>query len=109
SCPICGQPATRVHSRYVRTLDDLSWQGTRVKIRWRTRKFFCDSLGCPQRIFTERIPQVACHYGRRTTRARDIMQCLALALGGEPGSRIAKQLRVPTSGDTLLREARRAS
>lgn len=106
-CPQCGQPAARVHSRYSRTLQDLSWQGTRVTIRWRSRKFFCDTGGCPTRIFTERLPHITCRYGRRTTRARDVLECLGLTLGGEAGSRVAQLLQLPISADTLLRTVRR--
>lgn len=108
-CPKCGQPGARVHSCYVRTLQDLSWQGTRVVIRWRSRKFFCDSPGCPQRIFTERLPSVTWPYGRRTVRLHDVLQCLGLALGGEPGCRVARRLAMPVSGDTMLRTVRCAA
>ena len=108
-CPKCGHLGARVHSSYVRTLQDLPWQGTRVVIRWRSRKFFCDSPGCPQRIFTERLPAVTWPYGRRTVRLRDVLQCLGLSLGGEPGCRVAKHLAMPVSGDTLLRTVRRAA
>lgn len=108
-CPVCGRPAARIHSRYVRTLQDLSWQGTQVTMRWRSRKFFCDTPGCPQRIFTERVPTVTCRYGRRTNRAREVVQCLGLTLGGEGGCRVATELHLPISADALLREVRRAT
>lgn len=107
-CPRCGMPAARVHSRYERTLQDLPWQGTRVKIRWRSRKFFCDTPGCEQRIFTERLPTITWRYGRRTVRCRDAVLCLGLTLGGEEGSRVANYLGLSLSGDTLLREIRNA-
>ena len=86
-----------------------AWQGTRVVIRWRSRKFFCDSPSCPQRIFTERLPAVTWPYGRRTVRLHDVLQCLGLALGGEPGCRVARRLAMPVSGDTILRTVRRAA
>lgn len=108
-CPVCGRPGARVHSCYVRRLQDLPWQGTRVVIHWRSRKFFCDSPGCPQRIFTERLPAVTWPYGRCTVRLRDVLQCLGLALGGEHGCRVARRLAMPVSGDTLLRTVRRAT
>jgi len=108
SCPACGHPAARVHSRYERTLQDLSWQGKPVRIRWRNRKFFCDTPGCPQRIFTERIPTVTWRYGRRTVRCQEAALCLGLTLGGEEGARVARYLGFPMSGDTLLRVLRRA-
>ena len=36
-------------------------------------------------------------------RLREIQQQIGLALGGEPGSRLAGRLAMPVSGDTLLR------
>jgi len=30
-CPLCTQPSTRVHSRYLRTLADLPWSGIAVQ------------------------------------------------------------------------------
>lgn len=109
NCPACGHPGAHVHSCYVRTLQDLPWQGTRVVICWRSRKFFCDSPGCSQRIFTERLPLVTWPYGRRTVRLRDVLQCLGVALGGEHGCRVARRLAMPVSGDTILRTVRHAA
>ena len=39
-------------------------------------------------------------------RLREIQQQIGLALGGEPGSRLASRLAMPISGDTLLRLVR---
>lgn len=108
-CPTCGHRGARVHSWYVRTLQDLPWLGSRVVIRWRSRKFFCDSPGCPQRIFTERLPAVTWPYGRRTVRLCEVLQCLGMAMGGEKGCRVARRLAIPVSGDTILRTVRRAA
>lgn len=105
-CPACGRSASRVHSRYQRILQDLSWHGSSVAILWHTRKFFCDTPGCPQEIFTERLPTVAVPYGRQTVRLREMLECLGISLGGEAGSRLAKRLGLPISGDSLLRIVR---
>jgi len=48
-CPACGFPSQRVHSRYVRTLDDLPWHGVRVRIEAHVRKFCCDTPRLPHR------------------------------------------------------------
>src|SRR5919199_40330 len=53
-CPDCQHPSRRVHSRYTRTLADLPWSGVAVRLRLHTRRFFCSSLACARRIFTER-------------------------------------------------------
>src|SRR3954447_7440350 len=57
------------------------------------------------RIFAERL-DIAQPKARRTLRLREIQQQIGLALGGEPGSRLAGRLAMPVSGDTLLRLVR---
>jgi transposase len=96
----------RVHSRYVRSLADLPWSGTKVRLRLHTRRFFCSSLTCSRRIFTERLPKTAARYARRTTRLNEALQFMGLALGGEAGARLAARLGMAVSGDTLLRRIR---
>ena len=67
-CPACGQRSARVHSRYMRTLADLPWQGVPVSVHLRVRRFFCEEVACQRAIFAERLPGVAAPYGRRTER-----------------------------------------
>lgn len=107
ACPQCGFHSSRVHSHYQRTLADLPWQGTPTRLYWLSRKFFCDNLSCPQRIFTERLPKVAVSYGRKTCRMADMLCAVGFACGGEGGARLTAQLAMPTSADTLLRDMRR--
>ncbi|UPT92337.1 hypothetical protein HAP41_0000047790 (plasmid) [Bradyrhizobium barranii subsp. apii] len=40
---------------------------------------------------------------RRTTRLGESQLAIGFAVGGEPGSRLARKLAMPVSGDTLLR------
>jgi transposase len=58
-CPDCQHPSRRVHSHYTRTLADLPWNGIAVRLRLHTRRFFCSSLTCSRRVFTERLPGTA--------------------------------------------------
>src|SRR5688500_1738476 len=67
-CPACGAASGRVHSRYVRRVADLPWQGAAVRLRLRVRRFFCDAVGCVRRVFAERVGTVVAPYGRRTVR-----------------------------------------
>ena len=108
-CPSCGCCSGRIHSHYRRRLQDLPWQGTTVRIHWHSRRIFCDRPACPQRIFTERLPEVAAPHARKTERFVTALRALALSCGGEAGARLARRLEMPTSPDTLLREARRTS
>ena len=94
-----------MHSFYSRRLADLPWQGRVVELQVRVRRFRCTSLECRRRIFAERL-DTARSKARRTVRLRDIQQQIGLALGGEPGSRLAGRLAMPVSGDTLLRLVR---
>lgn len=107
-CPLCGSASVRVHSRYRRTLADLPWQGSAVRWCLQARKFFCDTPTCQRRIFTERFPEVAAAYARGTVRLDAALSRIAFSCGGEGGSRLAEQLGMPTSPDTLLRRIRRA-
>jgi transposase len=106
-CPQCRQPASKVHSRYVRTLADLPWAALAIQLRLRVRKFFCHNPACPRRIFAEQPPSLVVPFARRTNRLRLEQQQLALAHGGEAGAWTARRLKMPLSPDTLLRLARR--
>ena len=106
-CPLCGERADRVHGRVVRTLADLPWATLTVHLRVAVRKFFCDNPACARRIFAERLAGVAQAAARRTDRQRERLTAIAVALGGEAGARLAAQLGMRVSPDTLLRLIRR--
>jgi transposase len=106
ACPSCGCYSERIHSRYIRHLADLPWQGRRVTVRWHSRRFFCVNPHCRQRIFAERLPEVATAHARKTTRLTAVLRAVAFACGGEEGARLADRLAINTSPDTLLREIR---
>jgi transposase len=108
-CPICGDPAKRIHSRYRRTLADLPWAGVPVSLQLHVRKFFCDNPTCPRTIFVERLAGVAQAFAHRTDRQRAALEAIAFALGGEAGARLAASLGYAISPDTLLRLVRGAA
>jgi hypothetical protein len=54
-CGQCGGVATRVHSRYERTLADAPVAGRRVSIRLQVRRLFCPTIDCPTRTFVEQV------------------------------------------------------
>src|SRR5690606_25643476 len=107
-CPDCGELTGRIHSRYCRTLADLPWHGTAVRLRVKTRRFFCPVSHCGRRIFAERLSGTADRYARRTHRLDLLLYRAALLLGGEAGSRLSRDLSVGVSPDTLLRRIRAA-
>lgn len=105
-CPACGVRSEHLHSRYVRTLADLPWQGCPVRICLRVRRLRCRVRACPRRIFAESLPATAAPYARTTVRQTELHRAVGIAAGGEGGSRLAKRLGMPVSPDTLLRRVR---
>ena len=103
ACPACGSCSCQVHSQYGRTLRDVSWQGARVRIELRSRRFYCRSADCHRKIFTERFSNLTVAYGRQTNRHRGALKQVGYALGGEAGFRLASQLGIASSADTILR------
>ena len=82
--------------------------GRRVVLVLQARRFRCDGVQCARRIFTERFDDnILKPWARRTARLDQIVQCLALALGGRPAASFARRLAMPISNDTLLRAVRR--
>jgi transposase len=106
-CPLCGVRSRRIHSRYARTLTDLPWGQHRVRLHLTVRKFRCLNAPCPRRIFTERLPEVAAPYARRTTRLTQVLYLLAIALGGEAAARLVRRLGFTAGATTLLGLIRR--
>ena len=105
---MCHVAATRLHSRYERTLADLPWAGWTVRLELGVRKLFCDNSDCVRRIFTERLPGVVAPWARRTLRLGKRLTTVAVALGGSAGARLSRELGIPASRNTLLRLIRAA-
>jgi transposase len=109
ACPACSSLSARVHSRYIRTIADLPWQGVRVRFRLHTRRFFCDQSSCRRQTFSERLPDTVAPYARRTVRLNEALRAIGFALGGEAGSRLAERLSLTASPATLLRRVRQSA
>lgn len=75
-CSLCSCRSDRIHSQYPRTLQDLPWQGNRVRFLLTVRRFFCDNMACRRKIFAERVEKVAHRYQRKTTRLEGLLQQL---------------------------------
>jgi transposase len=103
ACPVCAQPATRMHSRYSRVVKDLPCAGQPVQLILHVRKFFCDTAQCVRKIFAERLPQLVAPWAQMTTRLRQAMQAIGLATCGRLGARLASRLGMATSWMTIVR------
>jgi transposase len=106
-CPLCGQGSRAIHSHYDRTIADLPWANTPVRLSIHVRKFFCRNAACARTVFTERLPALAAPSARRTQRLATEQGQLALDHGGEAAVRTATRQGMPLSARTVLRLARR--
>lgn len=106
-CPSCTQPASRVHSRYSRTVADLPCAGRPVRWQLHCRRFFCANTACPRRTFTERLPTVVAPAARRTLRQTTHLQQTGLRAGGEVGAQLLQDGGISVSSTTVLRVVRR--
>lgn len=106
-CPLCGNLTHRIHSHYERTLADLPCVHLRLRLILQVCKFFCPNAECRRRIFTERLPEVAAPWARKTVRFIQQLQSIGLALGGAAGSRLGDRLGYASSGSTLLNHLHR--
>src|SRR3954471_23487574 len=73
-CPACGTVSKSRHSEYLRTLQDLPWQGVPVVMRVRVGRFRCRSLRCGRKVFAEPLPEIAGAHARRTHRVGVIVR-----------------------------------
>lgn len=102
-CPLCQQPATRLHSRHHRVVKDLLCAGQQVRLILYVRKFFCDTVTCVRKVFAERLPHLVAPWAQMTTRLCEALQVIGLAICGRLGARLASHLGITTSWMTIVR------
>jgi transposase len=107
ACPLCQQAASRVHSHYVRTLQDMACVGKPLRLLVHVRRFFCENPACLRKIFAERLPDLTSVYARRTNRATSALSEIGFALGGKAGSAMSAFIGLPSNRMTILRMLRR--
>jgi transposase len=102
-CPLCTQEATHVRSYYTRLVADVPCAGRQVQLILHVRKFRCDTVSCPRKIFAERLGPFVEAWARKTTRLRQAIEAIGLSTCGEGGARLAARLAIATSPTTILR------
>lgn len=102
-CPLCTQEATHVRSYYTRLMADVPCAGRQVQLILHVRKFRCETVSCPRKIFAERVGPFVEAWARKTTRLRQAIEAIGLSTCGEGGARLAARLAIATSPTTILR------
>lgn len=108
-CPTCRCWSGRLHGSYLRLLAERPVPNEQVVLSVETRRFKCLNEGCPRRTFAEDIYALAGRHQRRTRSHAQALHALGHALGGEAAARLAAELGVRASADTVLRELRRSA
>ena len=107
--PYCGSISHRVHSKYMRTIADLSILGLPVIMKLEARKFFCDNTGCKRKTFAEQPGDEVFRYRRRTRRCEVVVAQHGLKTSSESARKLLSAIGVRVSGDTVLRDIHRMS
>lgn len=101
------KPSHRVHSSYIRTINDLPLSKLKVSLSVHSRKFFCDNARCERRIFSERLQELASPYFRRTCRLNNTIIHLIFALSAQVAAIVIKSIFTEISPNTVLRIIRK--
>jgi transposase len=102
ACRACGAWSSRVHSGYVRQVQDSPLGGRPVLIRLAVRRFFCGNQACPLTTFAEQVAGLTARYRRRSLPLLGLLAQAGLALAGRAGARLAAVLGTGVHRSTLL-------
>ncbi len=102
-CPTCGTAGSRVHSRYCRTVADITCVGQRLILKLLVRKWVCPLDSCPQHLFAEPFTGLVRRYARMTDRLIKVLQSRGVTTNGADGANLSSSLAMPTTAKTLIR------
>ena len=108
-CPYCGHVSSQVHSRYFRTLQDMSILGERVVLHLEVRKFFCHNADCQKKTFAEQPGDEVFRYRRRTCRCERTVARHGISVSSGSASHLLAHMGISVSPSTILRDLHRIS
>jgi len=101
SCPKCHHTSSHRRSRYTRLVQDLPLMDQPVKLLLISNKWFCDSINCSVKVFSERYKWLAPN-GRCTLRAEEVLRKITFSTSCLAGEKVAQAMHLPVSHDILL-------
>jgi transposase len=107
--PSCERASTARHSRYWRTLKDLTAHGQSVTLRVRASRWRCRNPECATVILGVRLPAVAAPRHQHTHRLGVVVHPVGHALGGRAGERLLAWLNMVVGADMVLRVVKRGA
>ncbi len=106
-CPTCGEPSRRVHSRYLRQLHGLPWQGCPATIEVQARRCRCVTASCPRRTFAGHLHAIAGRSTRRSERPGELQGHPGPAPGGAAGATAPSWSTSSVTGSSICRRTGR--
>ena len=106
-CPYCGHASSQEHSRYSRTIYDLSILGERVVLHLEVRKFFCHNEDCRRKTFAEQPGDEVFRYRRRTCRCERVVARHGISVSSNSACRLLSNIGICVSSSTILRDIHR--
>ena len=105
-CPDCKVTSHHLHGVYWRHPQDLISSERQVKLWIRVKRFRCGNKTCLRRTFAQTFPKFLSYKAQRTERFKRMQARVGLQLGDELGQKVLRELKLDSSGDTLLRATR---
>lgn len=102
-CPKCNIISNKYHGRYIRKVQDLPILGKQVLLEINSYEYKCENIDCSNKTIVESFDGFISYYSRMTERLSDFLCTLALETSCEGAARIAKNMNIKVSGDTIIK------
>lgn len=102
-CPKCNTISNKYHGTYIRKAQDLPILGKQVLLEINSYEYKCENIDCSNKTIVESFDDFISYYSRMTNRLSDFLCTLALETSCEGAARIAKNMNIKVSGDTIIK------
>ncbi|GAB6169343.1 hypothetical protein JCM1393_18030 [Clostridium carnis] len=102
-CPKCNIISNKYHGTYIRKVQDLPILGKQVLLEINSYEYKCKNIDCSNKTIVESFDGFISYYSRMTERLSDFLCTLALETSCEGAARIAKNMNIKVSGDTIIK------
>lgn len=102
-CPKCNIISNKYHRTYIRKVQDLPILGKQVLLEINSYEYKCENIDCSNKTIVESFDGFISYYSRMTERLSDFLCTLALETSCEGAARIAKNMNIKVSGDTIIK------
>ena len=102
-CPKCNIISNKYHGTYIRKVQELPILGKQVLLEINSYEYKCENIDCSNKTIVESFDGFISYYSRMTECLSDFLCTLALETSCEGAARIAKNMNIKVSGDTIIK------